>query len=170
MSTSYRRGDVVQHRDTNARGTVVCGTDTIGLTIVGWWDGGTDTLPAVDLTIAHRRRYSPAVAAMIDGWDGGDVWGSAMSLAWAVAEVARAASVQGVDGTLDVSWGAALPMTIDEMADAGEDPDDRGDISFESATLASAYRDGGVTDADLEFAARVLSRYLDICRAAGRDY
>lgn len=234
MSTIYRRGDIVMHRDSNARGIVNVGTDSIGLTVVSWMTGGTDTLPAVDLLAAQphirrgdivlhrdtntrgivtnvvsddvievrwwdaeviagaiyaldvdvvrRRHYSPAIDAMIDGWDGGDVWGSAMSMAWAVAEVARAAEIESnaapvdhveldrVPQILEVSWGAAQPMTIDEMADVEGNPEDRGDVSFETSMLAAAYRDGRVTDADLLFAARVLDRYLDIARAAGQDY
>lgn len=227
MSTSYRRGDTVQHRDTGERGTVVVDTDRIGLTIVSWPDGSTSTdvavdlvpmavpVPrirrgdvvrhvrddvrgivedvhedgrivtvrwwnagviaggayAVDLEIVRPRRYSPAIAAAIEGWDGGDPWGSAMDMAWAVAEVARAGVVgTEVAATLEVSWGAMSPMSIDEMADVEEDPDNRGDVSFTTAMLAAAYRDGRVTDDDLTFAARVLDRYLDILRAAGHDY
>lgn len=179
MSTSYRRGELVQHRDTGARGIVNVGTDTIGLTVVSWMTGGTDTLPAVDLLAAQRRHYSPAIDAMIDGWDGGDVWGSAMSMAWAVAEVARAAAIERdaddveldvVDTVLEVAWGPTVPLSLDELASVEEDPDNRGDVSFETGVLAAAYQDGRVTDEDLVFAARVLARYLDICRAAGLDY
>lgn len=123
-------------------------------------------------TVKPRRHYSPAIAHMIDGWDGDDPFGSAMSMAWAVAEVARAADAEAsatIDGALSISWGAAPVLDLTEAADL-DSREDPGDVSFETHALAAAYLDGAVTVADLTFAARVLSRYIDLCTAAGLDY
>jgi hypothetical protein len=117
-----------------------------------------------------RRYHTPAIAYLIDGWDGGDPWGSAMSAGWAVAEVARAAAVPGVDSALEISWGCGPVIDLGEAADSLDDRDDNGDVSFETAILSAAYLSGDVTDDDLLFAARVLSRYLDLCKSAGLDY
>lgn len=177
----FRRGDVVRAMEDGDRGVVraVYG-DTVD---VYWWDSGLIGGAYIDdIEIVNRRRYSPAIAAMMDGWDSGDVWGTAMSMAWAVAEVARAAELERdteavdtvdlsiVPEILEVSWGMTPALSIEEMAGVEEDPENRGDVSFETGTLAAAYQRGDVTDADLAFAARVLDRYLDICRAAGLDY
>lgn len=119
-----------------------------------------------------RRHHSPVIAHLIDGWDSGDNWGSAMSGAWAVAEVARAAGIDDVVAPiLAVSWGP-IAETIDlgEAADTLSDRDYGGDVSFETAVLADAYLSGRITDDDLIFAARVLTRYIDLCDAAGLSY
>lgn len=117
-----------------------------------------------------RRHHSPVIAVLVDGWDDGDRWGSAMSAAWAVAEVARAAgTAPEVDQILSVSWGMGGPIDLHEAADESN-RDDPGDISFETHCLAAAYLDGAVTMRDLTFAARVLSRYIDICDRAGLSY
>jgi hypothetical protein len=65
-----------------------------------------------------RRYHTPAIAHLIDGWDGGDPWGSAMSAGWAVAEVARAAAVPGVDSALEISWGYGPAIDLGEAADS----------------------------------------------------
>lgn len=123
-------------------------------------------------THTARRHHSPAIAAVIDSWDGGDPFGSAMGAAWAVAEVARAADAEAssrIDGTLSVSWGMVPTLDLAEAADP-ESREDPGDVSFTTHCLAGAYLDGAVTVADLAFAARVLNRYIDLCTAAGLDY
>lgn len=185
MNTSShpRHGDVVIDLS-GARG-IVLQPATEPSTLVTWrrWsDSRTVRTSWTSLTIVRPRRYSPAIDAMIDAWDGGDVWGSAMSMAWAVAEVARAAELESdaepidhveldrVPQILEVSWGMTPALSIEEMASVEENPEDRGDVSFETGVLAAAYQRGDVTDADLLFAARVLDRYLDIARAAGHDY
>lgn len=119
-----------------------------------------------------RRYHSPVIARMIDSWDGGDPFGSAMSAAWAVAEVARAAGVPEVDTTLSVSWGAVPMIDLGEAADTltADEPDPGSDISYETAALADAYLSGEITDQDLTFAARVLHRYIDLCERAGISY
>lgn len=115
-----------------------------------------------------RKYHTPAIAYLIDGWDAGDPWGSATSAGWAVAEVARAAAVSDVDSALEISWGCVPVIDLGETADSLWDGN--GDVSFETAILAAAYLSGDVTDDDLLFAARVLSRYLDLCESAGLDY
>lgn len=119
--------------------------------------------------MTRRTAYSPAIDHMIDSFDGGDPWGSAMAMAFALADVCEAV---GLSVARDVLEYAPSPYVatpdLDALADADEDEDR--DVSFEAACLASAYRSGAVTDADLERGARVLSRYLDLCKRAGRDY
>jgi hypothetical protein len=113
----------------------------------------------------NRTHYSPAIDVMIDGWDGGDPWGSAMSLAFAVCDVALAAGVPEPGWLLKYSPGMSSP-NLDEMADETNDSD----TTLEAHLLASAYLDGSVSDADLIRAARVLRFYLLMCKRAGFDY
>ena len=114
----------------------------------------------------RTRKYSPAIDSMIDSFDGADPFGSAMSMAWAVAEVGRVIGHPEPGQTLNYRPSAlAGNVTLDEYADNPE-----GDFDYETQTLAGAVRTGQVTEADLTFAARVLSRYIDLCRKAARDY
>lgn len=111
-----------------------------------------------------RRGYSPAIDAMIDSFDGGDPFGSAMSMAWAVAECGRAMGEPEPGQRLNYRPSPlSYTRTIDDLAD-----DTGGD--YETTVLAQAIRDGRVTVPDLVVAARVLNRYLNLCRKAGRDY
>lgn len=117
-----------------------------------------------------RRGHSPAIDSMIDGWDGGDQWGSAMSMAWAVAEVAAAYGEREPERVLEVTWGAGAPPSRLELETATADPNYDGDLSFETRALAEGVGRGDVTMDDLRFAGRALNRYLDLCKAAGLDY
>lgn len=117
--------------------------------------------------MTRRTAYSPAIDHMIDGFDGGDPWGSAMGMAFALADVCEAVGLTAARDILEYRPSRYVSTPdLDALADAGEDDD----VLFEAQCLALAYRDGAVTDADLERGARVLSRYLDMCKRAGRDY
>lgn len=103
---------------------------------------------------------------MIDGWDGGDPFGSAMSMAWAVAEIGRVIGDPEPGQTLNYRPSPlAGNVTLDEYAD-NEDAS----YDYETETLAQAVRSREVTADDLLFAARVLHRYIDLCVKAGKDY
>lgn len=65
-----------------------------------------------------------------------------------------------IDGVSAGEW-------LDAML--GEDLADE-DVSGDLLMLALAHRAGRVTTDDLRIAARILDRYLDMARAAGRDY
>jgi hypothetical protein len=123
-------------------------------------------IPRWKANFKYKRRYSPAIAVMMDSWDGDDPWGSAVTMGFAVYEVSRALDIPEIAHILQASPGMTPVYSIDELADSNGE----GDIQFETMELASAVRDGRVTDADLIFAAKVLNRYIDICRNAGKDY
>lgn len=101
-----------------------------------------------------------------EGWDHGDRWGSAMMAAGAVCDVATVAGeLDSIPDGLQYRPGVGLlSLTLDDLA--------TGDLadSYEVATLAAAYIAGEITGADLDLAARILDRYLDVLRAAGEDY
>lgn len=117
-----------------------------------------------------RRHHTPAIAWLMDGWDSYDNWGSAMSAAWAVAEVAAAYGEHEPASTLEVSWGMGGYPTRLELEIATGDLDYEGDLSYDTRALAEGVQRGDVTMDDLSFAARVLTRYLDLCKKAGIDY
>jgi hypothetical protein len=118
----------------------------------------------------NRKYHSFVISLLMDDWDDHDSWGSAMSAAWSVAEVARAVDVLEVESTLEITWNCEPMIDLNEAAASLDDRDNDSDVSFGTAILAAAYLSGDVTDDDLLFAARVLSRYLNLCRAAGLDY
>lgn len=114
----------------------------------------------------YKRLHSPAIRALLDSWDGGDPFGSAMSAAWAVAECGRAMGNAEPGQTLNYRPSPlSYEMTIEQLADGQAE-----DAGFETAELASAIQQGLVTEDDLVFAAKVLSRYIDICERAGKSY
>ena len=119
------------------------------------------------MNTARRTPYSPAIDAMIDTFDGGDPWGSAMGMAFALADVCEAVGLTVARDTLDYrpSPYVATP-DLDTLAGAGEEDD----VTYEAQCLASAYVAGTVTDDDLVRGARVLGRYLSLCERAGRSY
>lgn len=127
--------------------------------------GTTFTTSSSGDIVIRRTPYTPAIDVMIDGWDGGDAWGSALSLAFALADVAYAAGVDEVGSILDYTPGMGETLSLDEIADGTDD-----DTRYEAVCLAEAYISGDVTDDDLVRAAKVLSRYLDLCKRAGLDY
>lgn len=116
------------------------------------------------------RNHSPAIAWMIDGWDGGDPWGSAMEMAWAVAEVSWALGEYGPVAVLGVTWGAHVPNVADIREAMREGSDYTGDVSYDMQALLGGWDAGEVTLDHMTFAARVLTRYLDLCKRAGLDY
>jgi hypothetical protein len=118
----------------------------------------------------NRKYHSRAISFLMDDWDDYDPWGSAMSAAWTVAEVARAVDVLEIESILEITWNCVPVIDLSEAAASLDDRDNNGDVSFGTAILAAAYLSGDVTDDDLLFVARVLSRYLNLCRAAGLDY
>lgn len=125
------------------------------------------TIPLWKANWEYKRRYSPAIAAMMDSWDGGDPWGSANEMAFAVSEVARAMGESVPQALLSYRPSPIAPSyTLDELANVG--PDD--DVSFLTTELADAVRDGRVEASDLIFAARVLNRYLNMLDNAGQSY
>lgn len=123
-------------------------------------------IPRWEANWKYKRRNSPAIAAMMDDWDGGDPFGSAMHAAWAVAEVSRAVGDPPSSEVTQTLSYRPSPIadnpSLTELADDAED--------FETRTLAEAVVAGRVEASDLVFAARVLHRYIDICERAGMSY
>jgi hypothetical protein len=120
-------------------------------------DGETlaDAMPRWKANWDFKRRYSPAIATMMDGWDGGDPFGSAMD------EPEPGQTLNYRPSPLSYS------RTVEQIANGSRVDDE---ISFAMESLADAVVDGRVTIDDLVFAAKVLSRYIGICRQAGVDY
>lgn len=113
----------------------------------------------------ERRPYPAAIACLMDDWDGGDVYGSARAIGFALADVAGATDVASeVWSALKYSPGMCESWDLDDLLD-----EDSG-ASGSAHDLAHAYSAGDVTDDDLIHAARVISRYLDLCKLAGLDY
>lgn len=108
-----------------------------------------------------KRPHNPALDVMIDNFDGGDPWGSAMAMGFAVGDVAVALGNSAVPAILDYSPGLAASSSLVDLI-GGED--------FDTSALASAVQSGEVSEVDLERCARILSRYLDLLKRAGRDY
>lgn len=122
------------------------------------------TIPRWKANFDYKRRYSPAIAAMMDCWDGGDMWGSAIAMAFAVAEVADAVDYDEPGQILDYRPSPVKSeLSLDELVDHDE-------TSIETTELGEAVQDGRVTNDDLKFAARVLNRYLAILDRAGQSY
>lgn len=113
----------------------------------------------------RARPYPAAIAAVIDGWDGGDPYGSAVSLAFAVCDVAYALDHREPLVILDYRPAAGQSVVLADLVDNAD-----GDVNWETETLAIAVRDGEVSEDDLTHAARCLSRYLRWCELAGLDY
>ncbi len=118
--------------------------------------------------MTRRTAYSPAIDVMIDGFDGADPWGSAMGMAFALADVCEALQLTTARDVLNYRPSPYVDTPdIDELA--GEHHDDC-DVTFEAHVLAAAYLAGDVTETDLIRACHVLDRYLDRCKRAGLDY
>lgn len=129
---AYAGGTFVPDVDTDAPGMV----DAAGiLTEAG--DTYARALAALGLKRPHRA--SPVLAMLRDGWDAGDVVGSA----WLAL-----VTVSGV-------------VSLDLDADPAPLDDDHGD----AATLARAYAAGLITADDLDRAYRILSRLIDMTEA-----
>lgn len=112
-----------------------------------------------------KRPHNPAIDAMIDSFDGGDPWGSAMAMAFAVAEVSRAKGLTEPGAILEYRPSPiAGSVTLSQLAGGTTDS------GYEAEMLADAVIQGDVSDEDLTIAARVLHKYLHLCKTAGLDY
>ena len=103
----------------------------------------------------NRPNANPVLDAMRDDDLGGDPWGTAMSWCFAVCEyLHHVALSDDIPDSLGYQPAATL----------------RGE-GFEEESYPEAYIvEMGLDTFTLVQAARVLSRYLDWCKAAGRDY
>lgn len=111
-----------------------------------------------------RNVHSKALRPMMDSFDGGDPWGSAMAMAFAVAEVSNAIGYEEPQERMEYRRSpVAARATLDELA--SEDCED-----YEARELAIAFIAGEFTVADLNWASRVLHRYLGILDKAGKSY
>lgn len=120
----------------------------------------------VDAMPKQPRPHNPAIDTMIDSFDGADPWGSAMAMAFAVAEVGRAIDHPEPGQILNYRPSAvAGTVTLDDLAD-----NDEANVDYETESLALAVRAREVTEEDLTMAARILNKYLNLCKLAGKDY
>lgn len=105
---------------------------------------------------AERPNANPVLDAMRDDDIGHDPWGTAMSWAGAVC---------------DYLHHVALSDDIPASLDYGPAPyTPRGDGFDDESYPARYVAEAGLDTYTLTVAARCLSRYLDWCKAAGRDY
>jgi hypothetical protein len=104
-----------------------------------------------------RPNANPVLDRMRDDdWD--DPWGTAISWAFAVAEVLHA-------------HGETVPTEMQFRPSPVIVPDpDREPEEYPDAYVWEMLHAEGVTIQDLQFAGRCLARYLDWLRAAGKDY
>lgn len=116
----------------------------------------------------RTRQHSPVIDLMIDSWDPGDPFGSAMEAAWAVAVVSYAQGTTEAVGVLDYRPSPLGSPTWDDLTSGATE--DNSDITIQMTDLADAYAAEDVSDEDLIFAAKVLSRYIGILKAAGKSY
>lgn len=143
-SSRYRRGDAVQHRDTSARGTVVTDTDTIGLTVVGWSDGATSTIPAVDLmpagTVAHWT-ISHGMSGYLPMSDDIVAW-----LSWSDARAALVADmIDYADTNDDMAYELLQTVPASDYPTLPDGSPDYGDdMPTMRATVDSMVADGDV--------------------------
>lgn len=104
-----------------------------------------------------------------DNWDDHDPWGSAMAWAWAVCE-----SLTAIEADVPESLGYSPGMGGPEVpgrpyADGGVMAPE--DVSYETNEVWDFLnKAGGTQILEVQEAARILSRYLDWCKLAGKDY
>jgi hypothetical protein len=99
-----------------------------------------------------RPNRNPVLAVMRDDF-GSDDWGTAISWAFAVAEVS---TLEGIDVAPELEY---RPSIIGPTLDG-----------YPDTYLYDMYQAGEVSEDDLREAGTLLARYLDWLRAAGRDY
>lgn len=109
-------------------------------------------------------RSNPAINAIWHLWNDNDPWGSGVTMLCVVGDVSTAVN----DGPPDpAGWWSDPPgpyrTSVENMA---LDPDDAG---VESMRLAQKVVAGVVTTKDLRKALRILSLYLGLLEAAGKD-
>jgi len=114
------------------------------MTIYGGVHRGTATMPNANPILAEMRLDDLA----------GDPWGTAMSWAFACAEYLHHVALAPVPAELDYR-----PAAVAQ----GEGYEEEGHPEQVIVELA-------LDTFTVTMAARVLSRYLDWCKAAGRDY
>lgn len=125
------------------------------------------------LGLKRPRQASPVLAELYAGgsWDDGDPWGSGMMWLGAACDLL---AIIGEGHLIPESAGyrpGGLPSLDEVYWQADHWTEDGGaDVDSNLADLGSAYRVGRITPDDLALAARILDRYLDMVRAAGRDY
>ncbi len=125
-------------------------------------------VPARRRRIARRVRGArsapgmPAkVDAWIDNWDSHDEWGSAMEVAWGLAE---ALAALGDRADIDHSFGAGGSPSLDEIRN------DADGEHFTAQAFIEGIDRGELTVADLHEAVAFIDKYLDKLKAEGKDY
>ena len=130
---------------------VDCGASPLGqFTIYGGVYVGTRERPNANPVLAMMRE---------DDWRH-DPWGTAMAWAYAVCEYLHHIALA------DEAIPASLGYSPAPFSPRGDDTFEPEDGDFASACLVEMAADTYT----LSVAARVLSRYLDWCKAAGKDY
>lgn len=137
-------------------------------------------LAVLGLTRAHRA--APALEAFRDDWDAGDPWGSGMAALGAMCDVLHMVErldlvPEGSGYRPSVMWDPRERRTMARYLtmwmSAPEDDADEPEELDEYREILNVWRPlvaGRITLDDIATAARILSRYLDMVRAAGRDY
>jgi len=127
----------------------------------------------------HVSRFENIMDLAAAEFDTHDLWGTAMGMLFDVAAVLDMTDADGSVTPIpfarwDYHRGCSAVPDIQALADRfahdyaeGEFADDYG---YCVMSLASAYVDGLVSQADLIYAGDVLDRYTRVLRSAGKDY
>ena len=157
------------HKDDPRWGTrarVVTRPQTGGLLYVIEFESDGKRAAASPAMLHAIRPSNTAIDMMIDGWDAGDPWGSAMCMLHACCTVLQATGdAEKIDpGAGWVPAPGSLGWTTEDLADPANGHD------YETSWLAECVDDGTATITDIAKATRILSLYADLVRAAGKDY
>lgn len=117
--------------------------------------------------IQGHPNKNPVLVVMRDALDDTDPWGTAISWAFAVAEVLHTAA-EFVPEEMEYRPSPTVSR------DPDEEPEDYPDVEVWHLVNKTPGHwvdpQFGATYDDLRFAGKCLARYLDWCRAAGLDY
>lgn len=136
-------------------------------------DTYTDALAVLGLKRPCQANKALYVLRSYGYADTSDPWGDGMTMVGAVCDLL---SMLGEEARIPADMGYhRSPYDTTTLADVLAQADAwtedlGGDIAPELCDLARAHRDGEVSTDDLATAARILSRYLDMVKAAGLDY
>lgn len=134
---------------------------------INFRDGG--HAAANEHNLLALRSTNPALDYLADNWDSHDSWGTGMMALGAVCDVLYAmGEADRIDPGAGFRPATGQDFTLAQLAD----PDfaDEWNIDYDTNVLATAVEDGEVSVDDLERASRILHLYLELARAAGRDY
>ncbi len=126
----------------------------------------------------HKSRFELIIDLAGVYWSEYDLWGTAMGMFFDVASVLDMTDIVGdVTPRPFERWQyRRAPFTVPSVeavaarADHFNEGEYSDDYTYGQVSLASAYVNGEVSQADLIYAGDVLSRYTYLLRKAGKDY